>query len=214
MQYGLSYYTGEGGVRTPQSGLQVRLVRPGGEWATGIALIEKEQTGYYEVDIEDEADQGYYEIWDNRTSPAGSFSGRTVTIGQLDARGLQDRCIYTNHIDNSVITGQKIAAGAIDSSHLQDGSISMVKMKYHVSDELEGVGNTSGQSPARVTDTIAQHKIDGGYSSIPIILLTPRCDKLLWVNSATLSAGVLTIDVGIGDTGNSNHIRYDIVILG
>ncbi len=213
MQYGLSYYTGEGGVRTPQSGLQVRLVRPGGEWDTGIDLIEKEQTGYYEVDIEDEADQGYYEIWDNRTSPAGSFSGRTVTIGQLDARGLQNRCIYTNHIDNSVITGQKIAAGAIDSSHLQKGSISILNLKYHISNQHQGVGHPSGKTPPEATDNSATHAIPGTYSSIPIVLLTPRCNKMIWIEEVALSSSQLTIKVGFGKSEPATDLRYEIVIL-
>jgi hypothetical protein len=214
MKYGLSYYTSAGDSRVPQSGLQVRLVRPGGDWATGLPLVEKETTGFYEIELESETDWGYYEIWDNRDSPSGSFSGRTEIIGKLDARGLQNRCIYTNHIEDGHVTGPKIAAGAIENSHLQNGSISLLKVKYQISNQLEGIGNISLKTPAEVTDDYATHDIPGAYSSIPIILLTPMCDQPLWIENVGLSGEQLTIKVGIGGTGTALALKYDIVILG
>jgi hypothetical protein len=55
-KYGISYYTVENGERKPESGVDVRLLRPGADWQTGIPLIETGDTGYYECFIEDEKD--------------------------------------------------------------------------------------------------------------------------------------------------------------
>lgn len=214
MKYGLSYYTSAGDSRVPQSGLQVRLVRPGGDWATGLPLVEKETTGFYEIELKSETDWGYYEIWDNRDSPSGSFSGRTEIIGKLDARGLQNRCIYTNHIEDGAVTGPKIAAGAIENSHLQNGSISLLKVKYQISNQLQGTGTPSLKTPPEVSDDFATHEIPGTYSSIPIILLTPKCNEVFWIEDVTLYGEQLTIKVGFGKLGSATALKYDIVILG
>ena len=47
-KYGISYYTMEEGARKPQSGVDVRLLRPGADWQNGLRLIETENSGYYE----------------------------------------------------------------------------------------------------------------------------------------------------------------------
>jgi hypothetical protein len=117
-KYGISYYTVENGERKPESGLDVRLLRPGGNWQTGIPLIETGDTGYYECFIEDEKDCGFYEIWDNRNDTNGSFSGKYCTIGKLDARGLQNRCIYGNHIEDGAVTASKIAQHSLPAHQL------------------------------------------------------------------------------------------------
>jgi len=214
IQYGLSYYTAGSDSRQPQSGLQVRLVRPGGAWASGIPLTETNNTGYYECKIEDEADWGYYEVWDNRENPSGSFSGRTITIGKLDGRGLQDRAISSNHIEDGVVTGPKIATGAVESSHLQNGGISLLKLKYQISNQLQGVGNITLKTPPEITDDYATHNIPETYSSIPIILLTPKCDQLIWIEDVTLYGDQLTVKVGFGKSGSATDLKYDIVIFG
>ncbi len=214
IKYGLTYYTAGTSGREPQSGLQVRLVRPGGTWATGIELVEKAQTGFYECEIDDEADYGYYEVFDNRTDPNGSASGRTVTIGKLDGNGLQDRSVGARHIADGAVTAQKIAPGAIDSVRLEDGGISLTKVKYHVSTELNGIGSDTSQTPATESDAYAIHSIPSTYSSIPIILLTPKCDRLLWIESVMLTGDQLTVKVGIGKTGSATQLKYDIVIFG
>ena len=105
------------------------------EWMP--AYSDPEQTGrvesdslkpYYECLIETEADCGFYEIWDNRGNPNGAFGGKTCTIGKLDARGLQNDCIYGNHILDGVVTGSKIANEAIGTEHLQNGLFSLSKL--------------------------------------------------------------------------------------
>ncbi len=116
------------GFRKPQSGVDIRLLRPGADWQSGLMLNETENSGYYEYFIEHESDFGFYEIWDNRGNPNVSFSGKTWTIVKLDARGLQNNCIYGNHILDGVITGSKIANEAIDTEHLQNGLLSLAKL--------------------------------------------------------------------------------------
>lgn len=99
--------------------MDARLLRPGADWQSGLRLIETENSGYYECLIETEADCGFYEIWDNRGNPNGAVGGKTCTIGKLDARGLQNDCIYGNHILDGVVTGSKIANESIGTEHLQ-----------------------------------------------------------------------------------------------
>lgn len=215
IKYGISYYTTGPNGREPLTGLQVRLLRPGQAWAEGIPLYEKETTGFYEGTIEDEVDQGFYEIHDNRENPAGSFSGRTVTVGKLDARGIQSRSIYTNHIEDGAILSTKIANGAIANNHLEDNSISLQKLRYTIENQSKGVGNSTGQTPAVPgSDKYASHAIDGSYSSIPIVLIAPKCDAPLWLESVTLSGDQLTVVVGFGSLDISAALRYDLVIFG
>lgn len=45
-KYGISYYIMEEGARKPQSGVDVRLIRPGADWQSGLRLIETENSGY------------------------------------------------------------------------------------------------------------------------------------------------------------------------
>jgi len=86
-RYGISYYTAEEDGRKPQSGLDVRLLRPGADWQTGIPLIETGKSGYYECLIKEEKDCGFYEIWDNRNDPNGIFSDMFLAyrLGEFDA---------------------------------------------------------------------------------------------------------------------------------
>lgn len=121
-KFAIGYYTMEGTERKPQSGVDIRLLRPGQSWAEGKNLIETTpNSGYYEIGIEDEADCGFYEIWDNVGNTQGQFSGKTCTIGKIDARGLQNDCIFGNHILDGVVTGSKISNAAIGTEHLQNG---------------------------------------------------------------------------------------------
>ena len=127
-KFAIGYYTMEGTARKPQSGVDIRLLRPGQSWVDGRHLIETTpNSGYYEIGIEDESDCGFYEIWDNVGNTQGQFSGKTCTIGKLDARGLQNNCIYGNHILDGVVTGSKIANEAIGTEHLQNGLLSLSK---------------------------------------------------------------------------------------
>ncbi|HCM15785.1 MAG TPA: hypothetical protein DHW79_07560, partial [Candidatus Cloacimonas sp.] len=151
-KYGISYYTVENGERKPESGVDVRLLRPGADWQTGIPLIETGDTGYYECFIEDEKDCGFYEIWDNPNDTNGSFSGKYCTIGKLDARGLQNRCIYGNHIEDGAVTASKIAQHSITANHLDNSTFNLTKLQHEIQNEYRGVGDITQSSPARLRD--------------------------------------------------------------
>lgn len=56
----------EEGVRKPQSGVDICLLRPGADWQSGRKFIGTENSGYIECLIETDTDCGFYEIWDNR----------------------------------------------------------------------------------------------------------------------------------------------------
>ncbi|MDP3115331.1 MAG: hypothetical protein Q8M98_11260, partial [Candidatus Cloacimonadaceae bacterium] len=147
-KYGISYYIMEEGARKPQSGVDIRLIRPGADWQSGLKLNETENSGYYQYFIEHESDCGFYEVWDNRGNPNGSFSGKTCTIGKLDARGLQNDCIFGNHILDGVVTGSKIANGAISANHLDNSLFTLSKLQHELQDQDKGVGEQSQKTPA------------------------------------------------------------------
>ena len=213
-KYGISYYTAEEDGRKPQSGLDVRLLRPGGDWQTGIPLIETGETGYYECFIEDEKDCGFYEIWDNRNNPDGSFSGKYCTIGKLDARGLQNRCIFSNHIEDGAVTASKIAKGSISSNHLDDCTFKLTKLQHEIQNEYRGVGDRTQSSPARLRDDkYIDHKLDREYDEMPHITITNMCNAHLFIDSTKIDKAQVTVTIGIGAHFEGEVAAYQILAI-
>ena len=212
-KYGISYYVMDDDVRVPQSGLDVRLVRPGADFASGIPLIETDDSGYYECLIENEADGGFFEIWDNRGDPAGLFSGKGSTIYKLDARGLQNDCIYGNHIYAGAVTGSKIAAQAVGTSHLNPSLIlpfTQVSSEKAVS--TDGVGSPSAVTPPEKTDITISHLLAGTYTTLPLVFISPRCSATMWVESITLDDSRITVIIGVLNPDEVD-ILYSILVF-
>ena len=214
-KYGISYYIMEEGVHKPQSGVDIRLLRPGQSWAEGKHLIETTpNSGYYEIGIEDEADCGFYEIWDNVGNTQGQFSGKTCTIGKLDARGLQNNCIYGNHILDGVVTGSKIANEAIGTEHLQNGLLSLTKLQYEIQDQDKGVGDNSQASPAKLSDDkVITHVLDKEYQDLPHIILSNLCDAFLYIADAKIEGNMVTITIGISQVYTATDPFYKLLAL-
>lgn len=212
-KYGISYYKMEQGQRVPMSGVDVRLLSPGADWADGIQLIETETSGYYECFV-DEEDYGYYEVWDNRGNPNGSFSGKTCTIGKLDARGLQNDCIYGNHILDGVVTSEKIANGAIQAYHLGSVEINLSKIQHEMQDQDSGVGDKSQMSPASPSeDSKITHVLSKEYNSVPFVLLSNWCNCYIYIDDVKLADSIVTITLGIGHNFAAIDIKYSIMAI-
>ena len=214
-KFAIGYYIMEGTERKPQSGVDIRLIRPGQSWAEGKHLIETTpNSGYYEIAITNEADCGFYEIWDNIGNTQGQFSGKTCTIGKLDARGLQNNCIYGNHILDGVVTGSKIANAAIGTEHLQNGLLSLTKLQYEIQDQDNGVGDNSQASPAKLTeDKIITHILDKEYQELPHIFLTNQCDAFLYIADVKLDGNRVTIMIGISQVYTATDPFYKLLAL-
>ena len=214
-KFAIGYYSMEGTARKPQSGLDIRLLRPGQSWAEGKHLIETTpNSGYYEIAIEDEADCGFYEIWDYIGNTQGQFSGKTCTIGKLDARGLQNNCIYGNHILDGVVTGSKIANAAIGTQHLQNGLLSLTKLQYEIQDQDKGVGDNSQASPAKLTeDKIITHVLDKEYQELPHIFLTNQCDAFLYIADTKIEGNLVTVLIGISQVYTATDPFYKLLAL-
>jgi hypothetical protein len=205
----------EGIERKPQSGVDIRLLRPGQSWAEGKHLIETvPDSGYYAIDIQNESDCGFYEIWDNLGNPLGQFSGKTCTIGKLDARGLQNNCIYGNHILDGVVTGSKIANEAIGTEHLQTGLLSLTKLQYELQDQDKGVGDNSQCSPAKLSeDKIITHILDKEYQELPHVILTNQCDAFLYIADVKIEGNLVTVLIGISQVYTATDPFYKLLAL-
>lgn len=214
-KFAISYYTMEGTERKPQSGVDIRLLRPGQAWAEGKQLIETvPDSGYYAIDIQNESDCGFYELWDNLGNPLGQFSGKTCTIGKLDARGLQNNCIYGNHILDGVVTGSKIANEAIGTEHMQNGLLSLTKLQYELQDQDKGVGDNSQSSPAKLSeDKVITHVLDKEYQELPHIILTNQCDAFLYIADAKIEGNLVTIMIGISQVYTATDPIYKLIAL-
>ncbi len=214
-KFAIGYYTMEGTERKPQSGVDIRLLRPGQSWAEGKHLIETTpNSGYYEIAIEDEADCGFYEIWDNIGNTQGQFSGKTCSIGKLDARGLQNNCIYSNHILDGVVTGSKIANAAIGTEHLQNGLFSLSKLQYEIQDQDKGVGDNSQASPAKLSDDkVITHVLDKEYQELPHIILSNLCDAYLYIADIKIEVNLVTVTIGISQVYTATDPIYNILAL-
>ena len=214
-RFAISYYTMEGTERKPQSGVDIRLLRPGQSWSEGKKLIETTpNSGYYEIGIETEADCGFYELWDNLGNPAGQFSGKSCTIGKLDARGLQNNCIYGNHLEDGVVTGSKIANAAISTNHLQDRLLSLSKLQYELQDQDKGIGDNTQSSPASCRDDrFINHKLQSEYATAPHILLTNQCNCFLFISEIKQDGSQITVTIGIGNNFDAEQARYQLIAL-
>jgi len=214
-KFAIGYYTMEGTARKPQSGLDIRLLRPGQSWAEGKHLIETVPvSGYYEIGIQNEADCGFYEIWDNLGNSLGQFSGKTCIIGKMDARGIQNDCIYGNHILDGVVTGSKIANEAIGTEHLQNGLFSLSKLQYEIQDQDKGVGDNSQASPAKLSDDkVITHVLDKEYQELPHIFLTNQCDAFLFIADAKIEGNLVTITIGISQVYTATDPFYKLLAL-
>ncbi|MCB5229125.1 MAG: hypothetical protein LHW44_03510 [Candidatus Cloacimonetes bacterium] len=214
-KFAISYYTMEGNVRKPQSGVDVRILRPGQSWVEGQKLIENTpNSGYYEIAIESEAQCGFYEIWDDLGNTNGQFSGKTCTIGKLDARGLQNNCIYTNHILDGVVSGNKIAAGAISTEHLQSGLLSLAKLRYELQDQNQGIGASSLRSPAVLgEDKIITHTLEREYTELPQLILSSHCDAAFYIDDVKLEGNLVTVKIGVSQVYTASDPVYTLLAL-
>lgn len=214
-KYGISYFIMDEGVRKPQSGVDIRLLRPGADWQSGTKLTETENSGYYDCLIETEADCGFYEIWDNRGNPNGSFSGKTCTIGKLDARGLQNDCIYGNHILDGMVTGNKIANESVGLNHLDNSMrLPLSKLLYELHNQDTGLGDTTQASPASCRDDkFISHKLDKEYEVIPHIVLTNQCNCFLYIADIKIEGNLVTVLIGISQVYTATDPFYKLLAL-
>ncbi|MDP3114061.1 MAG: hypothetical protein Q8M98_04710 [Candidatus Cloacimonadaceae bacterium] len=194
-RFGISYYIMSAANRIPLSGVTIRLVRPGAAFASGIKVDETPTgSGYYETDTIREQDWGFYEIWDDKVNPNGSFSGKTCTVGKLDSRGIQNSAIYTNHVLNEAITADKLSDDCIDSRHLKNETISLTKLIYEIQDQNRGVGVPSQRTPPDINhDQSVGHKLDKEYDTLPYVILTNRCDCFLYISNIQLDGRQITV---------------------
>ena len=80
-RYGISYYTAEEDGRKPQSGLDVRLLRPGADWQTGIHLLRQGKSGYYECLIKKRRTVDSMRSGTTATTPTVASAAEYCTIG-------------------------------------------------------------------------------------------------------------------------------------
>ena len=214
-KFAISYYTMEGTERKPQSGVDIRLLRPGQSWAEGKKLIETvPDSGYYEIGIQNEADCGFYEIWDNLGNPLGQFSGKTCIIGKMDARGIQNNSIFANHILDGAVTGSKIANDSIATQHLQNGLFTLSKIQHELHDQDSGVGNNTQRSPASCQDDrFIDHKLNKEYEIPPLVALINQCNCHIYVHEVKESKGDITIILAIGNNFDAQDAKYQLLII-
>ncbi len=214
-KFGISYYTMEDGVRLPQSGVDIRLLRPGEGWNDGKKLREQgPQSGYYEIAVENEADCGYYEIWDDLNAAQGRFSGKSCSIGKLDARGLQNNCIYSNHVQDGAITAGKVANNSIGANHLQEAQLPLSKLVYELQNEKDGIGDRSQGSPASCRDdTSIKHRLKQKYGQEPLVILINRCNCHIYLGDIRMEGDQVNVTLMIGNNFDAQLADYLLLVL-
>ncbi|MDP2173463.1 MAG: hypothetical protein Q8J62_06785, partial [Candidatus Cloacimonadaceae bacterium] len=171
-------------------------------------------SGYYETDTLREQDWGFYEIWDDKANPNGSFSGKTCTVGKLDARGIQNSAIYTNHVLNESVTADKLANDCIEKRHLKNETIPLTKLIYEIQNQNKGVGVPSQLTPPDITrDLSVNHKLDREYNTLPQVILTNQCDCFLYIADIRLDGRHVTVVIGISQRWSAPELKYNILAL-
>lgn len=203
-KFGISYYQMNGSSRVPISNLEVRLVRPGQTFDSGISLREYlPDSGYYETDRLTEEDNGLYEIWDNKADGHGSSSGKVTIIGKLDKSAFQKGCI----------TAEALAEDCVTSKHIKSSSLFFSKLSYETLTANQGKGDQTGQTPAIIgADKVSVHTLEG-YTALPQVILTSMCDTLLFIADIKLDGTKLTIHVGLGRPGDNPQLVYNLVLI-
>ncbi len=214
-RFAISYYIMNGVTRIPLSGVTIRLVRPGDIFVNGVKLTETPTgSGYYETEVLTEPNWGFYEVWDDKVNPNGAFSGKTCTVGKLDARGIKDSAIYSNHILNEAITPDKLADDCIEPRHIKDSTISLSSLIHELQDETRGVGESSTHSPAIFdVDKFADHKLEKDYEEIPYIILSTQCDAHLFIKDIKQDGTQITVSVGLGQRFQAQDVKYTILAI-
>jgi hypothetical protein len=181
-RFGIAYYEYIETVRTPITGLTVKLVIPGGNWGSGIVLTETPTgSGYYEsATIED---PGLYEIWDDNGGQ-GANSGKTVQIGKIQTGDIVDNAIDGNklgvgsvhdvNITDEQVTHAKVADNAIEENNIKNGAVTLEKLEPDVQLELEqietGIGVLTG-----IVDELLETPIYYGVLDSPPVVIMPVC---------------------------------------
>jgi len=214
-RFAISYYIMNGVTRIPLSGVTIRLVRPGDVFENGIKLSETPAgSGYYETEVLTEPNWGFYEVWDDKVNPNGAFSGKTCTVGKLDARGIKDSAIYSNHILNEAITTEKLSDDCIEPRHIKDSIISFSKMIYEVQDHNKGVGIPTQETPPNIDhDDFSEHKLERDYDVIPHLILTPFCDCNLYISDVKLDQNKVTVTIAKGQRFNAPKFEYCLLAI-
>lgn len=213
-KFGISYYIMSAFSRIPLSNVDIRLVRPGDVFSNGIKCKETHTgSGYYETDKLLEPEWGFYEIWDDRQNPNGGFSGKTCTVGKLDARGIQNSSIYTNHVENEAITSEKIAKNAIHSEHIDDFIFPLSKLACEIQDQTRGTGHPSAEMPPKNEDDQVVHTLDKEYSTLPHIIITPYCDKSIYIKELIMDGVTVKIVLTRGQSFTPEEWKYSLLAV-
>lgn len=214
-KYGISLYQIDDGVRIPHSGVDVRLVRPGYTFDDGIQLTEGVAgSAYYECVITDEADMGFYEIWDDRSDEDGAFSGRNCVIGMLDSKGIQDGVILSNHLGEGVVTGAKIANESIGMQHLNGDLFTLNLLEHEIQDASMGTGIQSNESPADPdVDESIVHVLSREYAEVPFVILSNYCNCFIYIKEVQLSGSQVTITLAVGNNYDATEAAYDLIAI-
>ena len=212
--YGISYYKMEEGVKIPHSGVDVRLVRPGLGWDYGLKLSENiENSGHYVATIDDDADCGMYELWDD-LGGSGAVTGRCVFIGPLDAKAIQAGCVGTNHIAEGAVISAKIASGAIQPEHISSMAFGASMLSLEEQTQDDGIGDVSSQSPAVPgTDNEITHVFENEYADTPIVLFTNLCCAHIYISKVDVESSQLTVTLTIHDKLGVSDFIYKLVAL-
>jgi hypothetical protein len=213
-RFGIVFYKQSGPSRIPQTGLEIRLVRPGDDWDNGVILKENlEGSGYYESDDIEEKDGGLFQVWDDRNGhPA--FSGKTTLIGPLDSLGIQEQAVTNAHLAQGSVGADQLQANVISSKQLAPTTVHLGHLCYEAQTETSGKGDISGHTPATLgTDKNAIHDLTGSYDVEPLVILIPQCDYLLYVNQVTVNHGAVRVLVGIGTKGSATAAKYKLLVI-
>lgn len=206
--YAISYFEMVEGVRVPLSGLAVKLVSPGKDFVDGIELVENiSGSGFYEAQVDD---PGFYELWDDETSPSGAFSGKTCVVGPVNGDGIQNLAVGSEHLRAASVTESKVAANTISPTHLKSNfQMPVSKVAHEFTNQDSGVGNISGDVPEK-DDTEAVHTLEADYTQVPILIIVPRCKAGIWLKSAVIEDTKCVITVAI-ENPDEVEPYYDIV---
>lgn len=113
-----------------------------------------------------------------------------------------------------MVTGSKIADGAVSANHLDISQFTLSKLQHELQNEYRGVGDITQGSPARLRDDrFITHTLDKEYDDPPHIVLTNMCNAHLYIDSVKVDKGLVTISIAIGAHFEGEVVAYQILAI-
>ena len=108
---------------------------------------------------------------------------------------------------------EKIAKNAIHSEHIDDCVFPLSKLACEVQDQTKGTGHPSTEIPPKPEDDQVVHTLDKEYNVLPHIIITPFCDKSIYIKELIFDGGFVKVVLVRGQSFTPEEWKYSLLAI-